>query len=255
MLTSVLSSISGLNTKWNNFIDVIILKIKLRKSNEAKGSLDYIIKQVTKNQTIICIGIYTVDELLILRKAIGTAGRLLVFVPDVAIKNELSKIPKLLNWLNVSIELIEYSDAIENYVVINNDGIKDLKKEAAIININDRKLRKGRDVSNLKTIENYITARNLFVDFIQIKISENNFYLLQATEDIIKRFEPEVIAEYEATKTEKTFFYKAIGFFIGLHYKGFFVLDTLNIPLANFDFDIYQNPRSDFYCNTFVFKS
>ena len=255
MFSTVYASTAlNLCSKWSNFLNIIRLNIKLRKSTDAKGSLDYIIKNVKKDQTIVCIGIYTADELLTLRKAVGVTGTLIVFVPDESTKIQLAKVSQLLGWLNVLVELAEFSETINDYIVINDGSKKESKKEAPIIDINDRKFKK-RAVENVASIENFIIARNLSVDVIQLKIARENQGLLQSIEGIIKRFKPEVIAEYEANKTDKSFFYKAVGFFVGLHYKGFFVLDTLNIPLANFDFEIYQNPRSDFYCNTFVFTN
>ncbi len=67
-------------------------------------------------------------------------------------------------------------------------------------------------------------------------------------------YKPKILLRCDQRIAGKQKVMTTFQFLTELNYSGHFILDTINIPLINFDFNVYQNEHNDFYCNEFMFE-
>ncbi len=89
---------------------------------------------------------------------------------------------------------------------------------------------------------------------MKINADGNELQILRSALDTLKNDKPKLILRCDQRIAGKQNVRDTFKFLSGLNYKGHFVLDTIGIPLVNFDFNIYQNECNDFYCTEFMFE-
>ena len=126
--------------------------------------------------------------------------------------------------------------------------------DAIIIDINENL---NNDIANkitVETLDNYCVTRNIQPDFLKIDAEGSELKILQGATNILRIYKPKILIKCEerlagAHKVAETF--KLLR---QLNYTGHFVLDTISIPLSNFDVNVYQNACNNFYCSNFMFE-
>jgi len=230
------------------------LSLKINRIKENRDALNYIQKCIKKRQTLLCIGAQPDEHLFLLHKVTGAAGKIVLFAPKAMVYDHLKQLVQLMGWLNVTIEPLKVSDALHEVTIDTRLAKRDFTKGAAIIDIKERISYKEKEAASAQALDAYCAYRNIEPDFIKINMPAHALKVLQGATEILKKHKPKVMIECEERLEGRSNILKTFEFLTGLKYKGFFILDTIRIPLQNFDFDVYQNPRTDFYCNTFIFE-
>ncbi len=227
---------------------------KINRINENSGTLDYLQRCITKRQTLLCLGVQPDEHLFLLRKVVGSSGKLVVFAPKPIAFARLRQLVQLMGWMNVTIEPLKVSDALHEITIDTRFAKRDFTKGATVINIKEIRSYKEKKAASAQTLDAYCASENIEPDFIEINMPAYELKVLQGATEILKKHKPTVMIECEEGLAGRSNILKTFEFLTSLKYKGFFILDTIRIPLQNFDFDAYQNPRTDFYCNTFIFE-
>jgi hypothetical protein len=92
------------------------------------------------------------------------------------------------------------------------------------------------------------------VNYVYIKKPGHELELISDLQEYLKLYKPTIVVEADETTRGRLYLLNLFKLLKQLKYSGFFILDQIHIPIQNFDFDVYQNPRSNFYCNTFIFE-
>lgn len=125
---------------------------------------------------------------------------------------------------------------------------------AAVINFN-QKLTGRKELNKMSnTLDHYCYVNKIKPDIIKISIDDSDGRLLNGAREIISSYKPVFMVKCDNRTVGKEKVLEIFNFFSSYHYRGYFVLDTLKIPLENFDFNLYQNPLNNFYCDQFVFE-
>ena len=82
----------------------------------------------------------------------------------------------------------------------------------------------------------------------------NELKLLKGAITILKNDKPKILLKCEERLAGAQNVLETFKYLQQLGYTGFFVLDTIRIPIVNFDFNLYQNTCNNFYCNNFMFE-
>ena len=125
---------------------------------------------------------------------------------------------------------------------------------ATVIDFKD-KINKETDSENsIQSIDNYCISNFIVPALVKFKLESDDLGVLFGAKATLQKYQPQVLLECAEGIVSRETLLNAFKFLTDLNYAGYFILDELKIPLANFDFNIYQNEVLGFYCNNFVFE-
>jgi FkbM family methyltransferase len=192
---------------------------------ENRGTFNCIQNSITKGQTILCIGCQQEAHLFLLRKVAGSLGKLILFAPKTIACDHLQQLIQRMEWMNIVIEPLQLPDNSINA----HSPKRDITKGAAVIYINERKSYK----ESVHALDDYCACQNIKPDFIKINLSRNQLEVLQGAAAVLKKYKPKVMIECEERLAGRRNIIATFEFLKLLDYKGFFILDTIRVPLQN----------------------
>ncbi|MDB5249183.1 MAG: putative methyltransferase FkbM [Segetibacter sp.] len=235
------------------FIEQVKLSFKVSRNKGISDSFNYIQKHVAKKQTVLSIGIGHDQHLFLLRKIAGKFGKVIVFATGGEIFSHFLELVDKIKWSNVVIEPIGTSETPGEIIFNSFTTSPNEAKGATVIDINSRNAYNKKEL-NSPTLDSYCLVQQVLPDFVEIKMPGFELKILEGATGLLKNKKPILVIECEERLIGRSKVLEVFQFLTDLKYKGYFILDTIRIPLQNFDFDVYQNPRSNFYCNTFIFE-
>lgn len=198
----------------------------------------YVFDILSKGDTIVNIGTHSLSYVYNLNKAVGKKGNLFLFETDARRYTQLNRLQKFLSLINTNIFKAE---CLQTYT-------------AAIIQLNDYNRQNSPYSMADITLDDICKQHNIQPDFIRINTTGNNDQVLKGAVQLIKACQPTIIMRCDERAIGRDKVLSIFKFFNALNYRGFFMLDTIKLPLQNFDFNLYQNTCSNFYCDQFVFE-
>jgi FkbM family methyltransferase len=224
----------------------------IKKDSNSKEYLPYILDAVAKGYTVLDIGAHKKSCSFDLNKISKLPGRLVVFETNAMIYNYLQKLKHLMHFENIIIEHFSAKDDLKTGAgsAKKTDGITG----ATVIDFNSRITKEGNNVTAKGTLDYYCSIKFIIPALIKFKLNGNDLTALQGAKEIIRKYKPQVLIECSEGKTSRETLTSTFKLLSDLHYKGYFILDTIKVPLANFDFNTYQNEVLGFYCNNFIFE-
>jgi FkbM family methyltransferase len=240
-------------TQGKELLELIKMFVALPGYKYCRNEVDasYIFGCVFKGQTVIDIGAHKGRYLYRMLRRVGSMGKVIVFETQPFLYNYLTRISALLNWKNIKVETASFC-GITN-LVYQPDSYSS-SQGTSVINFNDAVFRRNNEAGRLNTLDHYCTTHNLRPDFIKIDLADKELKVLYGAREIVEKNKPVFIIRCEESTLGRQKMLEIFKFFIDQNYKGSFIFDTMKLPLENFEFDLYQNPRSNFYCSYFVFE-
>ena len=222
------------------FIRIIKNLVQTYVGSGSRGqSFDsYIIDILAKGDTMVYIGSHSFSYLYQLNKAVGKKGNLFFFETDVRRYTQLNRLQKLFFLKNTK---IRRAGCLQT-------------NTAAIIPLKDYKRQNPPYSVAEQSLDEICKHDNIQPGFIRISTRGNNDQILNGAVEIIKVCRPTIIMRCDERAIGREKVLSIFKFFKALNYRGFFMLDTIKLPLQNFDFSLYQNTCSNFYCDQFVFE-
>jgi hypothetical protein len=217
--------VSEVFAKSQRLFELIKLSFKSNRAKAKSESLRYIESVATKKQLIFSIGVQQHQHLVLMRKWIGRLGRIIVFATNDKSFANLYLLSQLAGWKNVQVEVLQ-TDIIPDDSFSNGE----------------------------ETIDAFCALSKLQPDIIEIKLKGSEHQVLFGAPKTLQKYKPRIVMESENRFADREYLFEVFQYILEAGYKGYFLLDNIKIPLHNFDFDVYQNPRSNFYCNTFIFE-
>lgn len=228
------------------------LKPGVYKNTDNKEWLTYLLHATSPNLTVVDVGSHKREYLFDMIKVSKHAEKLIAFECDAAIYNYLNKMKHWLKLRNVAIETL--SLPARQHTSTENDRKKNEATIAPVINLKQRinSNRKARPAYT--SLDNYFLATGIQPGLLKIKTDGNELDILKGSIKTLELYKPKILLECRETQRSRDRLLSTFKFLTDLHYHGYFILDTMKIPLANFDFNIYQNEIYGFYCNNFLFE-
>ena len=224
------------------------------KDNNSKEYLPYILNAVVKGYTVLDIGSHKRAYFIDLFKIAKFPGKLIAFERDKAVFNYLQKMKRLLHFQNIVLEQFLISKENEGAFHSNASTTKDQLKSAPVIDFRARTNRAENEEIKLGIIDHYCFQNFVIPALIKIKLGRSDVDVLQGAKQVMQKYKPKILIECSEGMVGREALLQAFSFLAGLHYTGYFILDTIKVPLANFDFNIYQNEVLGYYCNNFIFE-
>ena len=226
---------------------------KLRRSKPDKSSTAHLLHLIEKGQTILKIGTQEASTLYFLSQKVGEKGRVIAFERHTGILTYLNEVKQLLKWNNVTIEHTNVAGKTGQPKVTL--GKNDKPSSGATVISFDVQPKKATEKENVTaTLDMYCSANGIYPDIIKIDAEGEEFLMLLGAIDVLKTQKPKILVSCEERKAGREKIISMFRFLVALGYKGYFTLDTMLLPLENFDFNVYQNPYADFYCSNFIFS-
>lgn len=223
------------------------------KTKPDKGSTAYLLHLIGKGQTVFKIGPHEAASLYFLSQKVGDTGKVIAFEQNMHVHSCLIEIKQLLNWHNVTLEHTPLTQKGKQQPVTLTKKNKENSKGATIVSF-DTKYKKGvLKTEDMPSLDKYCAANNIYPHVLRIDANGEEFEVLTGTIETLKSCKPKIVVSCEERKAGREKISSLFRLLIALNYKGYFLLDSMLLPLENFDFDVYQNQHTDFYCNTFVF--
>ncbi len=188
--------------------------------------------------TIIDIGQHNTWYLLKLWRRTGKKGKAVLFETTPVNLSWFKKLAAFFSWNNITIETADFFNI----------------STATVINFNEKLPGSSEPTKLANTLDYYCFVKKIKPDIIKISIDDSDGRMLNGTREIIYNYKPVFMVKCDKRRVGKEKVMGIFNFFSSFSYRGYFVLDTLKIPLENFDFNLYQNPLNNFYCDQFVFE-
>jgi len=230
------------------------LKQREYKNDNSKEYLSYMLKAVDKGHTVLDIGRHKKDYFFVMLRIVKHNGRLIAFENNEKISSYLLKMKQLLQLNNITIE--DESIAGTEGELLTSDSSTRRKKPAGALVI-DFEVRTDTDRNKpitKNTIDNYCTTNCIKPGLIKFKLQGNEVEILKGATETIQRYKPTILFECGERNVSRETLLKTFGVLYSLKYSGYFILDTMKIPLTSFDFNLYQNEILGYYCNNFIFE-
>ena len=106
----------------------------------------------------------------------------------------------------------------------------------------------------VQTLDNYCVTHNIQPNFLKIDAEGNELKILQGAINTLKSYKPRLLIKCEERVAGAQKVLETFKLLMQLDYSGYFILDSIRIPVINFDFNVYQNAFKDFYCSNFMFE-
>lgn len=229
----------------------ISLKAKTHKKKNDNETFSYFLGLLKKRSVLFDMGMHRDDYLYLLLKMAKHAGKIVTFESESDIYDYLCVKMKALQLKNMMIERLKISRQTDKstpkFSLKNKNG-------AIVIDFNTRLNPKFEEVTAADNLCDYCTNHNIIPNFIRINGEGNELEILNRAAEILQKYKPVVLLTCEEKHAEQDNILQTFKFLADLNYSGYFILDVMKIPVANFDFNIYQNPFSNFYCKDFVFE-
>lgn len=218
-----------------------------------RSSTAYLLHLIEKGQTVFKIGPHEAASLYFLSQKVGDTGKVIAFEQNTHVHSSLTEIKQLLNWHNVILEHAPLTQKAKQQPFTLTKKNKQHSKGATVISF-DRNYRKDAPkVEETISLDKYCAAQKISPHVLRIDADGEEFNLLTGAIETLKSCKPRIVVSCEERKAGRDKVSSLFRLLIALNYKGYFLLDSMLLPLENFDFDVYQNQHTDFYCNTFVF--
>jgi hypothetical protein len=206
-----------------------------------------------EGQTILNIGLQSEEEMIAMRDIAGSSGGVIAFITKPKLYNRMCQLSKVLKWNNVRIEQMVLSFTGDE-VLIDIPWVRgDNEVGAKIIDLQKRISQIRLSTLN-NTLDKYCFNNFIRPNLIAINSPGNELSLLRGAFDILYKHKPKLMLVCEDRCGGRERILNTFQYLVDLKYKGFFILDTIRVPLQNFDFDVYQNQKANFYCNRFIFQ-
>ncbi|MCW3110953.1 MAG: putative methyltransferase FkbM [Segetibacter sp.] len=238
------------------FYELIKLAVKpsIYKDNNSKEYLSYILNAAVKGYTVLDIGSHKRAYFFDLFKISKLPGRLISFETSAGNYTYLQKMKQLMNLDNIIIEQLFISKTDRQLLNSNPSSKRDNVTKATVIDFKSRINKEENEAINMKTVDSYCSINFIVPALIKYKLEGNELNILYGSKEILQKYKPQILIECSEGMVSRETLVTSFKFLTGLNYSGYFILDTIKIPLASFDFNIYQNEVLGFYCNNFIFE-
>jgi FkbM family methyltransferase len=236
-------------------------KLKLRankyKNKDDIGGVDYLFKTIKPGQTVLDIGAHKGGYLYLMLQLIGKNGSIVAFEPQSLLFNYISKMKRILNWENVTIEHIALSDTETEttlFIPTNNVSSKSAPG-ATILNNRERNDIGFTEKVDTDSLDHYCSTHNVAPDFLKIDVEGNELNIFKGGMVTLSKHKPRIIVECDAGYVGEAQVLETFALLQSIGYTGSFINGSERLPLTQFNFESYQNRNSDrFFCNNFIFE-
>ncbi|MDQ6844831.1 MAG: FkbM family methyltransferase [Bacteroidota bacterium] len=216
---------------------------------EDHGMADYLQQTIEEGDTIADVGSHQGNYIYLMRKKLKESGKIIAFGTNSFLHEQLVYLKKIFDWKNVHLEFLTLSNISGTKKIYLTDP-----NGAVLININDNYKRFATRKILVHTLDDYFNRNNIRPDLLKIDADGNELKILQGAVNTLMKQKPKILLKCEERIAGARKVMDTLNLLTQLGYKGHFFLDSIRIPLVNFDFNIYQNPCNDFYCSHFVFE-
>lgn len=230
-------------------------KLSVRAGRRRKAEdavVNYMQDSIREGDTVLDIGTQE-SNIYFMRRKLKRSGRIIAFGFQPSLYRHLFQLKKTLGWKNVDVELARLSNITGTTSVYNTPGLtyNSVHQGAVIINMNEHI---NTDSVAVQTLDDYCTSGNIRPHFLKIDAGGNELTVLRGAFNTLKTHKPRILLRCEERLAGAENVVETFRLLLELGYTGYFVLDTIRIPLVNFDFNVYQNPCKNFYCSNFMFE-
>jgi FkbM family methyltransferase len=229
----------------------IMIRYKLK---EQDGCDTFIKQSVSKGGNILNVGDATEDNLVLMRQVVGSSGKVIVFPANSLQESKVDEICSVMQWKNVAVSKLSLSRRDDEVIL---DLPFSMMRSAVGTTLGELKhILQQRRNSQLEkyTIDKYCLANDIEPSLIKINLPGDELPVLEGTMLMLEAYKPKVMVNCHEKNGGRNNILQVFSLLKHFGYTGSFLLDTIRIPLRNFDFNVYQNPRSDFYCSQFIFE-
>ena len=215
----------------------------------------FIGNKISCNDTLVDINSSNFHWLYSVRKKLGATGKIIAFEFEPSLYNKLDQLKRIFNWNNVHVELIRLYRSYGSTSKSKENNVKIKCAEGAVIvNINTLVNRNQPGKFCIPTLDSYFLKNDLKPRLIKINAEGNELQILRSSLQTLKNHRPCIVLKCDHRLSGKEVISDTFRFLTDIGYNGNFILDSLLIPLYNFDFNVYQNECNDFYCTEFIFE-
>ena len=237
----------------NRIIETFTLFVKsaFYKKIEDNEALSYFLHLIKKGSIIIDIGSHDDDYLYFLLKMEKHAEKLIAFESDPETYEYLSQKKEILKLKNVVMEQLSFQKETEKEL----SGFSPHKTNGTtVIDFKTGKNQYENRTVDITMLDKYCEVYEIKPDVLFIQGKGNKLTILNGAAEVLKKYKPKILLECHERHAGRKNILEAFKYFDSLKYSGYFILDSMKIPQINFDFNIYQNPLSNFYCKYFIFE-
>jgi FkbM family methyltransferase len=222
---------------------------------EDRGGIAYIRRAVKKGDTVFDIGAHKAGYLYFFLDQQKGMGKIYAFEPQSVLYAYLLKLQQLFSWQNVVIEPLAVSSA-PGKAILNipyNNG-RHTSPCATIIENGVFPEYQSQEVVTTVSLDEYCFEAGILPDFLKVDVEGNELSVFKGAENILKRYKPKILFECEARFVGREKVFATFDLLQTLGYRGYFIMDDVLRPIAEFNPLYHQDLTEHIYCNNFIFE-
>ena len=244
----------------NNFSKIKFLyrAMKYRYKNDIP-ELQYILKNISKGDSVLDIGTHKGGYLHWMRQAVGNSGTVIAFEPQPSLHNYVSQAIDAYGYKNIELHHagVSYQEGTLKLFIPKTEGLT--SPGATFEERND--IENGHFITvPVLQLDKLLMKRAEPINFIKMDVEGHELQVFKGAEQILKRDKPKLIFECEnrhlnAIKVEDVF-----NHLTALDYDGFFFLNGQLTSIEQFNSSRHQATNDNkeivnksLYANNFVF--
>ena len=106
-----------------------------------------------------------------------------------------------------------------------------------------------------QTLDAFCAEHAVIPNLIKLDVEGNELKVFEGGRSILEKHKPRILVECEARHVGEDQVLATFDYLQQLGYKGRFIQDDKQLPLADFRFSEHQVPGRKPYCNNFIFEA
>lgn len=235
-----------------------LLKLKYRankyKTRNDVGEIAYIESVLKPGQVVLDIGAHKAGYLYLMLQQVGKSGAVYAFEPQSRLHQYITRLKKLLQWDNVTVEHLALSDKEGSVTLFIPAAKGKFTSPGATIAPNGQKEYGIKEEVRTETLDSYCSRYNIRPDFLKIDVEGNELRVFKGGEQTLLAHHPAIIFECEARHIGEEQVRETFQYLRHLGYNGYFICGTEKRDLSLFEFRKHQVEGQKPYCNNFIFE-
>lgn len=227
------------------------------KTKDDRGGIAFLLESIKEGQTAMDIGCHKAGYLYFMQQKVGDTGKVIAFEPQSPLFKYLSRMKKVFNWKNVTIEHRAVSDKVGKVKLYTPANKIDTASApgATIVHHTDRPDMSVKEEIETETLDYYCERHHINPSFLKVDVEGNELQVFKGGIKTLEKYRPKILVEIEALHVGEEKARETFSFLESLGYNGRFINGGNRLPLSSFDFGKYQD-KYDLgnYSNNFIFE-
>lgn len=230
------------------------------QNRDDRGGIRYLHTAITPGDTVFDIGAHKAGYTYFIQSLVGKSGQVHCFEPQQLLFNYIEKLKELMEWDNVTIQRLAFSNKFApiKLFIPDNKKSKGSSPGATLCPPEGRTDFNKQELIVATTLDLYCEQKNVIPNLLKIDVEGEELNVFKGGAYILSKHHPNILVEIEARHVGRERMEETMSYLYELGYGCRFIHPSGAIlKIEDFKFDLHQSPDpklKQHYCNNFIFE-